>query len=97
MACAIYAPKYAGHISRTTSCRSCGAPIMFIRLTTGKENPVDVDSLTQVVPDSNGTPYVTTNGDVIKARMVTENGVQAYTSHFATCPNAAWHRRKGRS
>ena len=70
---------------------------MFIRLTSGKENPVDIDSITHVVPDSTGTPYVTITGDVIKAREVGEGGIQAYTSHFATCPNAARHRRRGRA
>ena len=95
MASGIYTARYAGQISRHTECRSCGAPIMFIRLTSGKENPVDVDSLTHVVPDSAGTSYVTITGDVIKGREVEDGGIQAYTSHFATCPNAAMHR-KGR-
>ena len=63
-----------------STCRSCGAAIVWAKTTTGKSMPLDAEP----VPDGNivlheGVAYVTGTGD--------------RKSHFATCPNAARHRR----
>lgn len=81
--------------TREVLCKSCGAPIMFIRLTTGsrKWHPVDKDSKTRVRPDPDGQPWVTAGGEVIQA-VEDPAGTTAYRSHFATCPAAAQHRRR---
>lgn len=60
-------------------CRSCGAPIVWTKTTNGKRMPLDAKPELRMVLD------VTTG---------VANVVDAYTSHFATCPDAADHRRK---
>lgn len=37
---------------------------------------------------------VTEDGDVIRGRINREGADIGYISHFATCPNAAAHRRR---
>jgi hypothetical protein len=64
-----------------SACRSCGAPIFFAKTTTGGTMPLDEQPENRVVLDASaGEPPV--------ARVV-----RTYTSHFATCPDAARFRR----
>jgi hypothetical protein len=60
------------------SCSSCGAPVLWVVMTSGARMPL------------NPTPQ-----RLITLATVDHVGhVQdCYTSHFATCPNAAEHRR----
>ena len=54
-------------------CRSCGAPITWLRTRSGKRMPADDPG-----------------------RVLTENqlfDLKAHVSHFATCPQAAAHRK----
>jgi hypothetical protein len=61
------------------TCRSCGAPIFFVAMTSGKRMPL------------NQTPKKA----VIIDKATGQGSIQdAYTSHFATCPKADQHRRK---
>lgn len=55
------------------SCRSCDAPIVWIKSPAGKSIPCDPPVLS----------VVTDAGEVVRGRI----------SHFATCPNAAQHRK----
>lgn len=63
-------------------CRSCGAPIIFAATEQGKTMPVDAAPQKRVLlePAAEGLPPI--------ARVV-----DTYVSHFATCPNAAQHRK----
>lgn len=61
-------------MAETFHCRSCGAAIVWMKTATGKNMPVDADT---VKPDG---PSVF--------------DPKVHTSHFATCPHAAQHRRK---
>ena len=72
------------------TCKSCGAPILWIRTRRGKLAPVDAQPLQRYLiaededndPDpSREAPY----GELVRV----------YTSHFETCPNAAQHRKSG--
>lgn len=77
-------------------CRSCGAEIKFIKLTTGKWNPVDPQKRTLIEGDGNEV-IVTESGEVIKGRFASlDDGANrsGYISHFATCPNANQHRKR---
>lgn len=76
-----------GAISRETTCRSCGAPIVFVRLQSGGLIPCDANSRQLVREARKGTSWVTSTGTVIYGVPGT-NGVLAYRSHFATCPYA---------
>ena len=78
-----------------STCRSCGAEIKWIRMASGKANPVDPYKRT-VVRDEGNEPLITDDGLVIHGRFASlEEGANAsgYISHFATCPNADMHRR----
>lgn len=63
------------------SCRSCGAPILWIVMVSGKRMPLDAKPEKRIVMD----------GDEPVQRGAVED---CYTSHFATCPDAAKHRRE---
>jgi hypothetical protein len=62
-------------------CGSCNADILWVKMPSGKAMPVDAKAKTMIVVDSS---------DPMRKLGTT---VQAHESHFATCPNAAEHRR----
>jgi hypothetical protein len=64
---------------RQATCRSCGAPIVWVVMESGKRNPIDADSIEQ---------RVVLNGRRTRGAM-RATGI----SHFATCPNANQHRK----
>jgi hypothetical protein len=71
------------------TCRSCGRPIVWAELTSGKRHPFDYPLVVaSVQPEMFGEP----------ARVVEHVDTAVSPSHFATCPDAAQHRRprKGR-
>lgn len=61
-------------------CRSCHAPIYWVRTTSGKHMPVDCDV------EGGRRPFVPVPGDG-------EPQAGLGVSHFATCSNAAQHRK----
>ena len=72
-------------------CRSCGAPMLWVRTTAGNLMPLDLEP----VPGGNivlkdGLAHVL-KGDLFEG-MIDEG--PRYVSHFVTCPEAAKHRRK---
>lgn len=70
-------------------CRSCNAPIRWVRMPSGKANPLDAQ------PSEKGNVRIEENeiGKIVpKDEMIA--GEPLYLSHFATCPNAAKYRRK---
>ena len=80
-------------------CRSCGASIKWIRMTSGKAAPVD-PYLRTIVINEGKESLITETGIVIRGRFASyDEGANAsgYISHFATCPNAAAHRRRARA
>ncbi len=68
-------------------CHSCEAPVRWVRTASGKAMPIDPEPVDggNVWLDSNGVAHV---GDEQWAPSP-----RRYKSHFATCPNAAKHRR----
>lgn len=68
-----------------SQCKSCGAPIVWIRTPTGRRMPCDSTFATW--PD--GT-VVDTMGNV------QSDGGRGYRPHWATCPNADKHRIRER-
>ncbi len=65
-----------------SACRSCGAPIFFAKTTSGGTMPLDAAPELRVVLDTSA------GDDQPTARVV-----RTYTSHFATCSDAARCRR----
>ena len=78
-------------------CRSCGAPIKWIRTKNGKPHPVD-PAKHYIIKGEGSATLVTEAGTFIRGEFVSvEEGAngEGYTSHFATCPNASrWRRRE---
>lgn len=71
-----------------TRCRTCNAPVLWCVTTTGKKMPVDQ----RQSPHGNLIlEYQPATGETL-ARYV-QPGEGTHTSHFATCPQAAEHRR----
>lgn len=62
-----------------SKCASCGAPIIWVEMPSGKKMPVDEkgEMLAILSPDN-------------KRAMMR----RAHKSHFATCPNASKHRKE---
>jgi len=77
-------------------CHSCAEPIRWVRTVGGKRMPVDLatDSnrgnvlIALIGGEEIGTVLV--GNELASARA---NHEPLYLSHFATCPNAAQHRR----
>ena len=71
-----------------STCKSCGARIVWAKTTTGKSMPLDPDPVAggNVVLERDGVGWV--------ARIVQPDPeFERLVSHFATCPNAKAHRK----
>jgi hypothetical protein len=74
-------------------CKSCNAPIFWARTDKGRAMPLDLKpvagaSIIVTGPTTDLRAHVLKDGEV-------DHGFVRYTSHFATCPQAKQHRRKG--
>ena len=63
-------------------CRSCGAPITWAELTSGKRHPFDGEIVA-----------VKTQGSILEGRVIEHVETTITPSHFATCPDAKTWRR----
>jgi len=74
----------------TTKCRSCGAAIIWAKTAGGSSVPLDAE------PVPNGNIVLRSDGIAVylKAADARPTG-GCFVSHFATCPNAAQHRKRG--
>ena len=74
-------------------CRSCNARIIWTKGSTGRANPVDAE------PSEKGNIQILAEGTAVylkadEAEAARQRGEKLHLSHFATCPNAAKHRKK---
>jgi hypothetical protein len=76
-------------VDGVSACRSCGAEVFWAVTASGKRMPVDAD----VTADGNVSIGPDGLAYVVPAGHVASPAYPRYTSHFATCPNAAHHRR----
>lgn len=79
-------------------CRSCGQQVIWIKTVAGKNMPCNPTLVTYKDQQGGKEKIVAPNGEVHSAEIV-ESGTPSatgigYISHFATCPNAARHRKK---
>lgn len=85
-----------------STCRSCGAPVVWAVTTTGKRMPVDADPvdggnvLLSPAVSSGQAPTATVVGKAVQPNLFGDDSPR-YVSHFSTCPNAARHRQRGGS
>lgn len=79
-------------------CRSCGQQVIWIKTVAGKNMPCNPTLVTYKDQQGGKEKIVTPNGEVHSAEIVESGTPNAtgigYISHFATCPNAARHRKK---
>ena len=78
---------------KTTPCTSCKKPVIWTVTDKSKRMPVDAQ------PTADGSVALTVDGANVRARVVEVKfrfgRKDLHTSHFATCPNAAQHRKRG--
>lgn len=74
-----------------SACRSCGAPLRWAVTAKGRRLPLDPEPAAtgNVVVDATGAARVLSPLEPRPA------DVPLYLSHFATCPDANIHRRRG--
>lgn len=71
-------------------CRSCNAPVNWVKTERGKSMPLDVNSY------AGGDPrglFVVRDGIAVAVTPDAFPGEPLYTSHFSTCPQAGQWRR----
>lgn len=75
----------------SATCRSCGATIRWERTVNDKPIPLDPE------PVEDGNLAIRDDGKVYSVGKPSEGAlalpIPKYKTHFATCPNAAEHRR----
>lgn len=74
-------------------CRSCGAPIRWVKTMHGRNHPIDA----MPVPDGDWVLRPSAMGTLMVRYTLIQGDAERYTSHFATCPNADRHRRPRRT
>lgn len=77
---------------KKSKCRSCGQPIIFIKLESGNFCPCD-PQLKAVQTDEEGKSLVLVVGDRIRRNDLLAGEV-GYISHFATCDHPELFRKK---
>jgi hypothetical protein len=82
---------HIGDILKTSTCRSCGAKIRWVKTEKGKNMPLDYDPAPKGTIMLQGDRVVLVGNRAVKRAYAT--GGALYTSHFATCPSAKEHRR----
>lgn len=77
-----------------TTCRACGAAIIFGRTNAGKAIPLDAEPSTDgnVILDSDGMAFIL-GRDAATAEHA--KGTELRVAHFVTCPDAARFRKRG--
>lgn len=71
----------------SATCRSCGAPIRFVRTTKGKLMPLDRE------PHPDGNIELDTEGHATVHGQPPLDAGPLYLSHFVSCPSASENRR----
>ena len=85
----------AGALPSTAQCRSCGAPVRWVTMPSGRSAPLDPEPH----PDGNVVMVSATRARPLTANRIAQAGKlpePRYRSHFVTCPNASEHRRRSR-
>lgn len=88
-------------MQKTSTCKTCGAKIVWIKTTRGKSMPCNAEQVQYQENRRGSALIVTKDGDVVRGNIIDDNQTSlvpvvdgvGYVSHFATCPNAAKHRR----
>lgn len=80
---------------RTTPCRACGKPLLFIRTAKGKTAPVDAEPV-RFREGAGSEKYILLTGEIVTGLRDPDGTEEGYVSHFATCPGADTYRKRGK-
>lgn len=84
-------------MDKQTKCRGCGAPIVFVKTTAGKQMPCNPGRVPFWIKKNGSGRVVTLSGEVLSCEFdgprSTVSGF-GFVSHFSTCPNAGSFRKK---
>ena len=78
---------------RYSTCRACGARILWLKTTKGKNIPCDPGVIRFHAAGGPET-FVTVDGKVERGQRQKDGAAWGYISHFATCPQADRFRKK---
>lgn len=81
-------------------CRSCGREITWIKTANGKNMPCDPEKIRYKPYKGEGVPkviLVKPDGSMTMGTPDPASELYGYQSHFATCPAADAHRKRGKS
>ena len=87
---------------RAGKCKSCGAPIWWIKTIKGNWLPVNRRAIEATPVQKGGHTFVLVDGSTVQALptgSIRYDGVDsliAFEAHFATCPDADTFRKKRR-
>ena len=91
----LHGPSRPGPERKYSTCRTCGADVVWVVTEKGKPMPLDVDA------GGGGrfrAEYENASHDTVvhfvKDSEMADNDQPLYTSHFATCPDRDLHRRR---
>lgn len=73
----------------SATCSTCGAPIVWAITQNGKRTPLDAKPIRIAIAARGNDGAEIREGDA----LVIGSGANGYQSHFATCPQAAAHRK----
>lgn len=81
-----------------SQCRSCNAEIVWARTERGKRMPLDADPVADAIAETRGLFVLRevdhADGPLAVAAWGLEGTEAHYRSHFASCPQAALHRKR---
>jgi len=91
----LHGPSQRGSEDTTSTCKTCGAEIVWVVTEKGKRMPLDADPHAdgrfiklRLDPDGSKVVHFLSVGEQVA------NTKPTYESHFSTCPEADLHRRR---
>ena len=84
-----------------TTCRMCGAPVIWMRITKWKRIQVDAEPV-WIKLEHGGDTFIRKDGSIVFGRKIGDawdddpdaNVIECYESHFATCPVGGQFRNR---
>ena len=77
-------------------CKTCRSAVLWIVTAAGRKMPLDPVPFSIVLDPEAGEVAVTEAGETVRGRRADpwdEGAISVRTSHFATCPQSAQHRK----
>lgn len=84
-------------VTSMAKCKSCGAEIVWVEMPSGKAMPCDPAIIMYWASIKGRHTIITPNGETVRCELdgdLNNSTGVGYVPHWATCPNAAQHRRR---